>query len=95
MCAQSSEFENVMLREEEMMELEELSNDVCHIPVKGGPENKHGKVNILMQAYLSHASIEGFALVSDSSYVVQNISRIMRGGWCVLCLVWFFCSNLF
>ena len=58
-----------------MVELDKLKEEHCHIPVKGGPENKHGKVNILLQAYLSHASIDGFALISDSAYVVQNAGR--------------------
>ena len=78
LLAQSSEFENVMSREEEFPELDELMNSHCVIDVKGGVENKHGKVNILLQAYISHAHIDGFALVSDSAYVVQNSSRILR-----------------
>eukprot|EP01117_Protostelium_nocturnum_P007948 TRINITY_DN2836_c0_g2_i3.p1 TRINITY_DN2836_c0_g2~~TRINITY_DN2836_c0_g2_i3.p1 ORF type:complete len:1451 (-),score=559.69 TRINITY_DN2836_c0_g2_i3:47-4399(-) len=79
MAAQAQEFENVMLREEELEELDKLQNETCAMPVKGGVENKHGKVNILLQAYLSHAAIDGFSLVSDSAYVVQNISRLLRG----------------
>ncbi len=43
--AHSHEFENVMLREEEMPELDELM-EKCPIPVKGGAENKEGKVSI-------------------------------------------------
>lgn len=38
----------------------------------------HGKVNILLQAYISKAGIEDFALVSDSGYVAQNAGRICR-----------------
>ena len=36
------------------------------------------KVNILLQSYLSNASIKDFALISDSTYIVQNASRIIR-----------------
>ena len=37
-----------------------------------------GKVNILLQSYISKARIEDFALVSDSGYVAQNAGRICR-----------------
>ena len=48
-------------------------------PIAGGSENTHGKVNILMQAYISRASINVFSLVSDAAYVAQNGARILRG----------------
>lgn len=35
--------------QEELQELDDLVRKSCHYPVKGGPENKHGKVNALMQ----------------------------------------------
>lgn len=49
MLAQSSEFENMAVREEELPELDNLIREACPFEVKGGPENKHGKVNILLQ----------------------------------------------
>ena len=56
MMAQSSEFEQMAVREEEMIELDTLARD-CPFDVKGGPENKHGKANILLQvAYLPRAT---------------------------------------
>ena len=76
--SQASEFENVQVREEEMPELETLQSTYCFIPVKGGIENKHGKVNVLLQAFLSNAPIDGFALVTDSAYIAQNGQRIFR-----------------
>ena len=80
MVAESQEFEQIKVREEETVELEEhLNEGDCLLPVKGGVENTHGKVNILMQTYISRGNIEGFSLVSDLSYVSQNSSRIMRG----------------
>ena len=49
MLAQSTEFENMQVREEELEELDRLSKDVCEYDVKGGSENRHGKAAILMQ----------------------------------------------
>jgi len=49
MLAHSSEFENVAVREEELPELDALCLHQCPFDVKGGPENKHGKVNIMLQ----------------------------------------------
>ena len=80
MVAESQEFEQIKVREEEIAELEEhLHEGDCMLPVKGGVENTHGKVSILIQTYISRGNIEGFSLVSDLSYVSQNSGRIMRG----------------
>ncbi|KAK7049628.1 putative steryl acetyl hydrolase mug81 [Paramarasmius palmivorus] len=37
-----------------------------------------GKVNILLQSYISKLLIEDFALISDTGYVAQNAGRIIR-----------------
>lgn len=49
MLAQSSEFENMQVREEELPELDRIAIEACPFDIKGGPENKHGKAAILMQ----------------------------------------------
>lgn len=49
MVAHSSEFENIMVREEEQQELAQLVRSHCPFEVKGGPEDKYGKINILIQ----------------------------------------------
>ena len=49
MLALSSEFENIAVREEELPELDTLSRSACPVDIKGGAENKHGKVNVLLQ----------------------------------------------
>lgn len=40
--------------------------------------SSQNKVNLLLQAYISRAFVEDFALVSDSAYVAQNAGRIIR-----------------
>ena len=37
-----------------------------------------GKINLLLQAYISRASLEDFALISDTSYISQSAPRILR-----------------
>ncbi|XP_071112657.1 activating signal cointegrator 1 complex subunit 3-like [Haliotis cracherodii] len=76
--AKSQEFEQIKVREDEMDELDNLMFDACEMPVAGGKENPNGKVNILLQAYVSRHGLESFSLISDMSYVAQNASRIMR-----------------
>lgn len=49
MVALSSEFENIAVREEEQMELMALRNKYCPLDVKGGVEDKYGKINVLIQ----------------------------------------------
>ncbi|KAJ8451475.1 hypothetical protein Cgig2_017866 [Carnegiea gigantea] len=77
MVAHSSEFENIVIREEEQMELEALARE-CPLEVKGGPSSKHGKISILIQLYISRGSIETFSLVSDAAYISASLARIMR-----------------
>lgn len=45
---------------------------------QGGPDSSAGKVNILLQAYISGFRPEDFALVSDQAYAAQNGGRIVR-----------------
>jgi antiviral helicase SLH1 len=45
---------------------------------QGGTDTSQGKVNILLQAHISKARLEDFALVSDCGYVAQNAGRIIR-----------------
>ncbi|KAK4477790.1 hypothetical protein RD792_017052 [Penstemon davidsonii] len=77
MVAHSSEFENIVLRDEEQNELETLARS-CPLEIKGGPSNKHGKVSILIQLYISRGSIDAFSLVSDAAYISSSLARIMR-----------------
>lgn len=77
MLSQSVEFDQIKVRDSELDELEHLQEDApCQ--VKGGPTSTAGKVNILLQAHVSRAFIEDFALVSDAAYIAQNAARIVR-----------------
>ncbi|KAL6011995.1 activating signal cointegrator 1 complex subunit [Asimina triloba] len=90
MVAHSSEFENIAVRDEEQNELENLVRHSCPADVKGGPSNKHGKVSILIQLYMSRGSLDSFSLISDAAYISASLARIMRAlfemclrrGWC-------------
>ncbi|KAL3528461.1 hypothetical protein ACH5RR_007783 [Cinchona calisaya] len=95
MVAHSSEFENIVLREEEQNELEMLARTSCPLEVKGGPSNKHGKVSILIQLYISRGSIDTFSLVSDAAYISASLARIMRALFEIcLCRGWSEMSSL-
>ncbi|KAK3150861.1 hypothetical protein QOZ80_3AG0238710 [Eleusine coracana subsp. coracana] len=78
MVAHSSEFENIVVREEEQDELENLARNACPLEVKGGPTDKHGKISILIQVYISRAPIDSSSLHSDAQYISQSLARIMR-----------------
>lgn len=79
MMANAHEFQQLKVRDDEMDELDDLNRETCQVPVKGGSENLHGKVNILMQTYLSRGFVKSFSLISDLSYINQNAVRIARG----------------
>ncbi|KAK1394463.1 hypothetical protein POM88_013519 [Heracleum sosnowskyi] len=78
MVAHSSEFENIVVRDEEQNELEKLAQTSCPMEVKGGRANKHGKVSILIQLYISRGSIDSFSLISDPAYISASLGCIMR-----------------
>lgn len=74
-----NEFDGIKVRDEEIVDLERLiRNGFCPCKMKIGPESVHGKINILLQAYISRASLEDFGLISDTTYIAQNSPRIMR-----------------
>ncbi|XP_076445059.1 activating signal cointegrator 1 complex subunit 3-like isoform X3 [Babylonia areolata] len=89
-CAQ--EFDQIKVREDEMEELDTLTHNGCELIVPGGKENTHGKVNILLQSYISRHPVDSFSLISDMAYVAQNAGRIiralfemaLRSGWPVM-----------
>ncbi|XP_055382886.1 activating signal cointegrator 1 complex subunit 3 [Condylostylus longicornis] len=78
MMSQAHEFQQLKVRDDELEELDELTREYSEVPVQGGSENVHGKVNILMQTYLSRGFCKSFSLVSDLSYITQNAVRIAR-----------------
>ncbi|KAG5462684.1 MAG: Sec63 Brl domain-containing protein, partial [Olpidium bornovanus] len=73
----SDEFKYIPVREEEKLELAKLLERVP-IPVKESVEEPTAKINVLLQSYISHLKLEGFALVSDMVYVTQSAGRILR-----------------
>ncbi|KIY73738.1 Sec63-domain-containing protein [Cylindrobasidium torrendii FP15055 ss-10] len=73
----STEFEQVQLRDSEQAELEAMK-ELIPCEVKDGHETSRGKVNILLQGYISRQYVEDFALVSDMGYIAQNAGRIFR-----------------
>ncbi|TIB72226.1 Sec63-domain-containing protein [Wallemia mellicola] len=75
---QSVEFDQIQMRDSEVPELKHLMEDICPCQVKGGTDTSQGKCNILLQAYISRAYIDDFALVSDCNYVAQNGARLIR-----------------
>lgn len=88
------QFNQIQVRENEVKELEQLMEAIpCDVKVgtsvrrftfrgvivfQGGTDTSAGKVNILLQAYISGYRPVDFALVSDQSYAAQNAGRIVR-----------------
>ncbi|KAL7728232.1 hypothetical protein ACLKA6_005645 [Drosophila palustris] len=78
MMSQAQEFQQLKVRDDELEELDELREYYCKLKAFGGSENVCGKVNILIQTYLSNGYVKSFSLSSDMSYITQNIGRIAR-----------------
>ena len=75
--AMSGEFKQIHVRPDEKLELQKLALRVP-IPVKESMEDPSAKINVLLQAYISKLSLEGFALLADMAHVQQSAGRIMR-----------------
>ncbi|XP_010605477.1 activating signal cointegrator 1 complex subunit 3 isoform X2 [Fukomys damarensis] len=76
--SKAEEFDQIKVREEEIEELDTLLNNFCELSAPGGVENSYGKINILLQTYISRGEMDSFSLISDSAYVAQNAARIVR-----------------
>ncbi|KAL4657484.1 activating signal cointegrator 1 complex subunit 3 [Arapaima gigas] len=76
--SKAEEFDQVKVRDEEIEELEQLLHNHCELPAAGGVENGYGKINILLQTYISRGEVDSFSLISDLSYIAQNAARIVR-----------------
>eukprot|EP00485_Elphidium_margaritaceum_P012587 CAMPEP_0202691912 /NCGR_PEP_ID=MMETSP1385-20130828/6470_1 /ASSEMBLY_ACC=CAM_ASM_000861 /TAXON_ID=933848 /ORGANISM="Elphidium margaritaceum" /LENGTH=2422 /DNA_ID=CAMNT_0049347375 /DNA_START=646 /DNA_END=7914 /DNA_ORIENTATION=- len=73
----SSEFKYMSVRDGEKQELRVLLDQVP-IPVKEASDSPQCKINVLLQAYISRLSLDGFALKCDMCYIQQSAQRLMR-----------------
>ncbi len=79
--AASAEFANVQSRDSEAAELTRLRDgDAGAVPceVEGGVDTREAKTNILLQAFVSRAQPDDFALANDLNYVAQQAARLCR-----------------
>ncbi|CAO1621678.1 unnamed protein product [Sympodiomycopsis kandeliae] len=75
--SQATDFEQIIPRDTEAKELKKMLDAApCEVPE--GFDTPSGKVNTLLQAYISRTFVEDFALASDTAYVSQNTGRIIR-----------------
>ncbi|CCU77629.1 activating signal cointegrator 1 complex subunit 3 [Blumeria hordei DH14] len=78
MIAMSGEFDNIQCRETEEKELINLKEDFTQCCIRDHIDSPQVKTNILLQAFISRANIEDFALANDSNYIAQQSARICR-----------------
>lgn len=78
MLSMSGEFDGIKSREEESKELTKLLEESSPCQVAGTLDTAPGKTNVLLQSFISKASINDSSLVSDAAYVAQNATRISR-----------------
>ncbi|WKY06658.1 hypothetical protein Q1695_006668 [Nippostrongylus brasiliensis] len=79
LISMATEFSQLKIREEECLDLEELISCGCVLPLRGGGlASVAGKVNVLLQSYISRTFVRSFSLASESLYVQQNAGRLCR-----------------
>lgn len=97
----SKEFKNIIVRAEEKLELAKLV-ERAPIPVKESIEEPTAKVNVLLQAYISHLRLDGYAIACDLVYIHQSAGRLVRAlfeiclshGWSSLSLRFLDLANM-
>ncbi|ANB14830.1 Slh1p [Sugiyamaella lignohabitans] len=78
MISMSGEFDGIKAREEESKELTKLREESSPCQIGSALDSPEGKTNVLLQAFISKATIQDSALSSDANYVAQNATRIAR-----------------
>lgn len=86
--ASAEEFQYITIRQEEQNELRILL-DKSPIPITTSIDENYSKIIILLQAYISRFSLDGFALNTDMIFIIQNAGRLLgamhefcwRSGW--------------
>ncbi|ORY79832.1 antiviral helicase SLH1 [Protomyces lactucae-debilis] len=78
MISLATEFSQMQSRDNEHQELDQMRQFAAPCQIKAETSTTPGKVNTLLQGYVSKASVEDFALVSDTNYVAQNGARVAR-----------------
>eukprot|EP01091_Cochliopodium_minus_P014780 TRINITY_DN5078_c0_g1_i1.p1 TRINITY_DN5078_c0_g1~~TRINITY_DN5078_c0_g1_i1.p1 ORF type:complete len:1236 (+),score=428.31 TRINITY_DN5078_c0_g1_i1:30-3737(+) len=73
----SSEFSNIVVRQDERQEMERLLQRVP-VPIKESSDEPTAKVNVLLQCFISKLSLDGYALASDMVYISQSAARLVR-----------------
>ncbi|KAK6580622.1 hypothetical protein PZA11_006858 [Diplocarpon coronariae] len=76
--AMSGEFDNIQSRDNESKELTKLREESSPCDVEEKNDSPQAKTNILLQSYISRATLEDFALGNDSNYIAQQSARICR-----------------
>ncbi|KAL0221892.1 hypothetical protein RCL1_001746 [Eukaryota sp. TZLM3-RCL] len=72
------DFQQLQIRDDEIPELEELRM-TCLIEIIDPISTVSGKVNVLIQSFLSNIRPHSFSLNADYNYISQNLGRIIRG----------------
>jgi len=58
MISKASEFEQMKVRDDEFDEMDDMVRDHCYLKFWGGSANVHGKVNILVQSFISRGFLK-------------------------------------
>ncbi|AIB10049.1 U5 small nuclear ribonucleoprotein 200kDa subunit (nucleomorph) [Lotharella oceanica] len=77
LLVRSVEFKNIIVRIEELIELNQFF-DIIPIPVDLNINLAYIKIIILIENYISKSWVSGTVLQCDSSFIIQNILRIIR-----------------
>lgn len=73
----SEEFDNIIIRNAEKIELEQLQ-DVVPIPIRDPVEEKAFKINCLLQCFISGHKLTNFSIKCDMIYIYMSAERIFR-----------------
>ncbi|CAF1379783.1 unnamed protein product [Adineta ricciae] len=73
----SFEFQHIIVREEEKVELRKLFKCV-RISVGESIDESSTKINVLLQSHISQLQVDCYTLMKDMIYIGQNAGRLMK-----------------
>uniref|UniRef100_A0A0N4ZRT8 U5 small nuclear ribonucleoprotein 200 kDa helicase n=1 Tax=Parastrongyloides trichosuri TaxID=131310 RepID=A0A0N4ZRT8_PARTI len=78
LLSESAEFNSLKIRDDDIEELQNIKRNGCQFKTKCDLTFVSGKVNILLQGYISRYQTKNFTLNGETLYIIQNAPRLCR-----------------
>uniref|UniRef100_A0A0K0FM75 U5 small nuclear ribonucleoprotein 200 kDa helicase n=1 Tax=Strongyloides venezuelensis TaxID=75913 RepID=A0A0K0FM75_STRVS len=78
LLSEAAEFTSLKIRDDDIEDLQNIKRTACKFKAKCDLTYVSGKVNILLQSYISRYVNRNFTLNGETLYIIQNAPRLCR-----------------